>query len=129
MISSITPFFVLYLFTASNYCLNMDKQREEILDKFHVCSYGKQCLFFDKNYQCINIILYSCNSRVRKEWQRLSLFIQHMYRVSQLSKLYPTYYSGRQAVAQCQYPAVAQRSTLSMVKPYGHPGPHVGLIN
>ena len=55
--------------------------------------------------------------------------IQRTYRVSQLSKLYPTYYGGRQEIAQYQSLATLKYLTLSMVKPCSHPGQHMGLIN
>ena len=35
-------FFVSYLLAASDYCFDMGKQKEEILDQFSVCSYGKE---------------------------------------------------------------------------------------
>ena len=56
-------------------------------------------------------------------------FALYTYRVSQLSKLYPTYYSGHLTIAQCQYLPASQHSTLSMVEPCGNPSQHVGLIN
>ena len=122
-------FFVSYFLAASEYCFDMEENREEILEQFSVCSCGKQCLSFDNNYQCSHIIFYSCNLRVWKEWQRLRSPIQRTYRVSQLSKFYPTYYGGLLVIAQCQSLEALQCSTLSMVESCSHTGPHVGMIN
>ena len=126
----ITPsHYFSYFLTVSDYCFDMDKKWEEILEQLSVCSCWKKCLYLDNNYQCSHIILYSCNLRLWEEWQQLRLSIQRTYRVSQLSKLYPTYYGGRQVIARCQSLAALQRSTLIMVEPCGQSGQNMGLIN
>ena len=56
--------FVSYLLAASEYCFGVDKHQEESLERFSVCSCVNQCLLFENNYQCNNIILYSCKLRV-----------------------------------------------------------------